>query len=257
LNTMADDNKKVHNTVDLAPIRVHGPMRHAGTITRDKVINRPGRPKGSLNKITRTMKDAIVAAAEELGHIDFDKWREHLKGDPENGMKQFFKVLAVDEMRTFGIILARIMPLHVRTRPHDGLFSKDRPPKRNPGRPPGSLNKITRTMKDAIVAAAEELGHVDFDKWRDLKGDPENGMKQFFKALAVNEMRTFGIILARLIPMQAELREADLPEDIIKFMPPIDAKTIDPDEMEENPYGDPELDDEELIDVTLDKEAAE
>jgi hypothetical protein len=67
-------------------------------------------------------------------------------------------------------------------------------------------------------------------------------MKQFFKALAVNEMRTFGIILARMIPMQAELREADLPEDIIKFMPPIDAKTIDPDEMEENPYDDPELD---------------
>jgi hypothetical protein len=77
-------------------------MRHAGTITKDKVINRPGRPKGSLNKITRTMKDAIVAAAEELGHIDFDKWREHLKGDPKNGMKQFFKALAVNEMRTFG-----------------------------------------------------------------------------------------------------------------------------------------------------------
>jgi len=48
----------------------------AATATKDKVINRPGRPKGSLNKITRTMKDAIVAAAEELGHIDFDKWRE-------------------------------------------------------------------------------------------------------------------------------------------------------------------------------------
>jgi hypothetical protein len=50
------------------------------------------RPKGALNWITRTMKDAVVAAAEELGRVDFDKWREHLKGDPENGMKQFFKL---------------------------------------------------------------------------------------------------------------------------------------------------------------------
>jgi hypothetical protein len=30
-------------------------------------------------------------------------------------MKQFFKVLAVQELRTFAIILARIMPLHVQT----------------------------------------------------------------------------------------------------------------------------------------------
>jgi hypothetical protein len=33
------------------------------------------------------------------------------------------------------------------------------------GRPPGSLNKITRTMKDALVAAAVELGQLHTDKW--------------------------------------------------------------------------------------------
>jgi hypothetical protein len=43
-----------------------------------------------------------------------DKWPEHLKGQPGQGMKQF-KVLAVQELRTFAIILARIMPLHVQT----------------------------------------------------------------------------------------------------------------------------------------------
>jgi hypothetical protein len=178
------------------------------------------------------MKDAIIAAAEELGRIDFDKWRECLKGDPENGLKQFFKTLAVNELRTFGIILARIMPLHVQTNAmpaymteeqaiaelktyglpadlinhlhsvdedeidkedignpygdpdeaigpfrtrapakHAGQFSETNPPPR-PGRPKGSLNRITRTMKDAVVAAAEELGQIDFDKWKKhLKGD--------------------------------------------------------------------------------------
>jgi hypothetical protein len=72
-----------------------------------------GRPPGSLNKITRTMKDAAVAAAEELGHHDRDQWTlVASKGDP-NGMKHFFMVMAVENMRTFGAILARIMPLHV------------------------------------------------------------------------------------------------------------------------------------------------
>jgi len=41
---------------------------------------------------------------------------------------------------------------------HDRQFSATNQPAKNPGRPPGSLNKITRTMKDAAVAAAEELG---------------------------------------------------------------------------------------------------
>jgi hypothetical protein len=64
--------------------------------------------------------------------------------------------------------------------PNTGNFSKKQPDK-NPGRPPGSLNKITRTMKDAAVAAAEELGHHDRDQWTLIasKGDP-NGMKHFF-----------------------------------------------------------------------------
>jgi hypothetical protein len=40
--------------------------------------------------------------------------------------------------------------------PHDRQFSSTNQPAKNPGRPPGSMNKITRTMKDAAVAAAEE-----------------------------------------------------------------------------------------------------
>jgi hypothetical protein len=94
-------------------------------------------------------------------------------------------------------------------------------------------------------------------------------MKGFFKVLAVKELRTFGIILARMIPaqahlmtsnvptylteeqMRAELREAGLPEDIVKFMRPVDARLIDPDELDENPYEDPEAEgDGDVIDVT-------
>jgi hypothetical protein len=33
------------------------------------------------------------------------------------------------------------------------------------GRPPGSLNKITRTLKDALIAAAVELGQLPLSQW--------------------------------------------------------------------------------------------
>jgi hypothetical protein len=59
------------------------------------------------------MQEAVIGAAEELGAVDFDKWNEQLKGDPGNGLKQYYKALAVKELRTFGIILARMMPAHV------------------------------------------------------------------------------------------------------------------------------------------------
>jgi hypothetical protein len=40
--------------------------------------------------------------------------------------------------------------------------------------------------------------------------------------------------------MRAELREAGLPEDIIKFMHPVDSMSVDPDEVGDDPYDDPE-----------------
>jgi hypothetical protein len=57
--------------------------------------------------MTRTLRDAVIAAADELGRIKYKEWSKQLEGEPENGIKGFFKVLAVRELRTFGIILAR------------------------------------------------------------------------------------------------------------------------------------------------------
>jgi hypothetical protein len=119
---------------------------------------------------------------------------------------------------------------------------------RGPGRPPGSTNRITREMRDAVLAAAEELGRIPFSKWKEqIEVENADGMKQFYKALAVNEMRTFGIILARMMPTNithtsvtklpaflteeqviAELKKAGLPLDLIKHMRVTDARTLSP-----------------------------
>jgi hypothetical protein len=61
------------------------------------------------------MKDALIAAAFELGQLHTDKWEEAAKEPDADGMKHFFKVAAVREMKTFLIIVARIMPPHVNT----------------------------------------------------------------------------------------------------------------------------------------------
>jgi hypothetical protein len=137
----------------------------------------------------------------------------------------------------------------------------------------GSLNKITRTMKDAAVAAAEELGHLPIKQWaKQLNvGDP-NGLKQYFKFLAIKHPKSYAVILARIMPlhvttpgnklpkylteeqMRAELRASGLPEDLIKFMHPVDVMSVDPDEVGDDPYPDPEADDEpdkpDMLDVT-------
>jgi hypothetical protein len=87
--------------------------------------------------------------------------------------------------------------------------------------------------------------------------------------LAVKELKTFAITLARIMPLHvttsstlpkyvteeqilARLREAGLPENIVEMMHPIDSRTLAPDEIGD-PYN--EVDEESMVDVTPDKEA--
>jgi hypothetical protein len=149
-----------------------------------------------------------------------------------------------------------------------------------PGRPRGSKNKISRTMREALAAAAEELGRTDLDKWEEVvqkAADHPDPYKRFFMVAAVKEVKTYLAVVARIIPThvidtpaqrymtvaqaKAELREAGVPESVIKHMPTLNRRDVDPDEIvgrRPSPYDDPETDDEGLVDVTPPKsEAAE
>jgi hypothetical protein len=90
---------------------------------------------------------------------------------------------------------------------------------------------------------------------------------------AVKEMRTFGTVLARMMPkfvhrtstekkkdvilteeqVLAELKEAGLPLEIIKHMRKVDVRTIETSSLDYDPYEDPE--DDEMVDVTPKDEA--
>jgi len=71
----------------------------APRINKGEISNAPnkgrGRPKGSLNKVTLALKEAILAAAE---------------GAHEDGMVGYLKVLAIENSSAFAGLLGKVLP---------------------------------------------------------------------------------------------------------------------------------------------------
>lgn len=63
------------------------------------------------------------------------------------------------------------------------------------GRAPGSANKVTRILKEALIVAAEQEG-------RDGHGAGE--LVGFLRRLANEDIRSFAALLGRVIPLQVE-----------------------------------------------------
>lgn len=61
------------------------------------------------------------------------------------------------------------------------------------GRKPGTPNRVTTKLKDAILEAARLVG-------RDTKG--ENGLIGYLQRLAIKEPKVFGMLLGRVLPLQ-------------------------------------------------------
>lgn len=70
----------------------------------DNYTNRgKGRPKGSRNKTTALIKDAILMAGDEVG----------LDGAGKERMVGYLKRLAVEHPPAFAMLLAKVLPLQV------------------------------------------------------------------------------------------------------------------------------------------------
>jgi hypothetical protein len=65
-----------------------------------------------------------------------------------------------------------------------------KPGTRPSGRQKGTPNKITRSLKDAILMAAQEAG-----------GGGEDGMLEYFKSQATNNPNAFMGLVGRIIPL--------------------------------------------------------
>jgi hypothetical protein len=84
---------------------------------------------------------------------------------------------------------------HKNARGRHRFSSDNQPPKAKRGRPPGSVNKFTRDIREAVMEAAECLG-------RDGKG--EAGLVGFLMWLAREDPKSFAMLMRAGMP--AEIR---------------------------------------------------
>lgn len=63
----------------------------------------PGRPKGSHNKTTTTLKEAILLAAESVGQ----------DGKGQGGLIGYLQRVAMEDVKAFASLLGRVLPLQV------------------------------------------------------------------------------------------------------------------------------------------------
>jgi hypothetical protein len=77
--------------------------RKAGVRFAKGHVKRAGRKKGTPNKLTREVKDAIVGAAEELGS----------DGKGKGGLQGYMKFLVREEPKTFGMLIRAVIPTQI------------------------------------------------------------------------------------------------------------------------------------------------
>lgn len=73
---------------------------------------------------------------------------------------------------------------------NNGRFRKGDPRPQGAGRKPGSINKTTRTVKQAIEGAFENVGGVEW-----------------LENLARTDPRTFAVLLAKLVPSDVRFEQ--------------------------------------------------
>src|SRR5262249_46710213 len=72
------------------------PNKQMGEIAEVEIKRSPGRPKGSQNKVTVALKEAILQAGEEVGG--------------KEGLVGYLKMLARDNSSAYAGLLAKILP---------------------------------------------------------------------------------------------------------------------------------------------------
>jgi hypothetical protein len=73
-----------------------------------------------------------------------------------------------------------------------------------PGRRPGSQNKLTRLLREAVIEAAENVGKVEITTNGKNKATRKGGLVGYLETLAIHQPKTFGTLLAKIIPLQVQ-----------------------------------------------------
>jgi hypothetical protein len=82
---------------------------------KDPAKRGKGRPMGSVNRYTGALKELFLQAAEEVG--DRTKIGPNGELDGNGGALAFLKVSAITERKTFFTVMARLLPITIKTAP--------------------------------------------------------------------------------------------------------------------------------------------
>ena len=63
----------------------------------------PGKPKGAVTKSTKTLKEAILLAAEQVG----------MDGNGRDGLTGYLVRVAQEDVKAFSALLGKVLPLQV------------------------------------------------------------------------------------------------------------------------------------------------
>jgi hypothetical protein len=97
------------------------------------------------DRYTGALKVLFLQAAEEVG--DRTKIGPNGELDGNGGALAFLKVSAITERKTFFTVMARLLPITIKTAP----------PRNKGGRPVGSQNRYTGALKELFLLAAENV----------------------------------------------------------------------------------------------------
>lgn len=100
------------------------PTKQVSDTARKPPAAGKGRPKGSVNKTTGALKEAIIAAAEAVGQ----------DGSGKDGLTGYLKHVAASDVKAFASLLGKVLPLQLA---HSG-----------------SIDLVSKDQRDAAVAAA-------------------------------------------------------------------------------------------------------
>jgi hypothetical protein len=82
----------------------------------EKGEKRGGRPAGSLNKVTKLLREAILQAAEEVGEPEMltsKTGKVYYKKTGKDGTVGYLRHLALRDPKSFASLLGRVMPLQI------------------------------------------------------------------------------------------------------------------------------------------------
>jgi hypothetical protein len=168
---MASNKKSVPNLSGLArgsaPTKSHknAPGRHRFGADNQPPKGKVGRPKGSRNKLTKSVTELLIRAAAEVGDST------EAGKDGKGGALGYLKVSAVTERRAYLALFGRALPLHVDANiSHKPILTLEQAEAelKARGLPPGLI--------EYLRAVDDELGEDDepdpYDDVVDLEAEP-------------------------------------------------------------------------------------